>query len=292
MKKGIVRVLCGILAPQLTLSQGVYNVKAAEVTSQTAEEIIESSEDMQAVDSETEKETDTETDPETEEESGQTEKETDAGTDPETEEESGQTEKETDTETDPETEGESTQTEKETDTETNPDTEGESAQTKKETDTETVLETEKELEQKEKNAAVYAEDSAETEEGEKQDQEVADELEETAVSCSTLTVTMHHASVLDRAQSFQVSLKGTEFEQNLVLDPQNDQMENTVVFEDLDDGVYILRIESPGFAAYEQQIVAEGYCYGVQIATRRFWKCGCRTDALRRSEPGWHSGQE
>ena len=254
MKKGIVRVLCGILAAQLTLSQGVYNVKAAEVTSQTAEEIIESSEDMQAVDSETEKETDTETDPETE--------------------------------------GESTQTEKETDTETNPDTEGESAQTKKETDTETVLETEKELEQKEKNAAVYAEDSAETEEGEKQDQEVADELEETAVSCSTLTVTMHHASVLDRAQSFQVSLKGTEFEQNLVLDPQNDQMENTVVFEDLDDGVYILRIESPGFAAYEQQIVAEGYCYGVQIATRRFWKCGCRTDALRRSEPGWHSGQE
>ena len=248
MKKGIVRVLCGILAAQLTLSQGVYNVKAAEVTSQTAEEIIESSEDMQAVDSETEKETDTETDPETE--------------------------------------GESTQTEKETDTETNPDTEGESAQTKKETDTE------KELEQKEKNAAVYAEDSAETEEGEKQDQEVADELEETAVSCSTLTVTMHHASVLDRAQSFQVSLKGTEFEQNLVLDPQNDQMENTVVFEDLDDGVYILRIESPGFAAYEQQIVAEGYCYGVQIATRRFWKCGCRTDALRRSEPGWHSGQE
>ena len=267
MKKGIVRVLCGILAAQLTLSQGVYNVKAAEVTSQTAEEIIESSEDMQAVDSETEKETDTETDPETEEESGQTEKETDTKTDPETEGESGQTEKETDTETDPETEGESTQTEKETDTETNPETEGESVQTKKETDTETVLETEKELEQKEKNAAVYAEDPAETEEGEKQDQEEADELEETAVSCSTLTVTMHHASVLDRAQSFQVSLEGTEFEQNLILDPQNDQMENTVVFEDLDDGVYILRIEAPGFAAYEQQIVAEGYCYGVQIAT-------------------------
>lgn len=142
MKKGIVRVLCGILAAQLILPQGGYSVKAEEVTDQAAEMTVESPEDTQTEDQQQEK-----------------------------------------------------------------------------------------------------------------------------VSQSTLSVTMHHASVLERKQSFRVSLEGTSFEKELVLDPQNNRTEDSVVFKELDDGTYTLRIEAPGFTVYEQEIVAEGYSYGVQIAT-------------------------
>ena len=55
MKKGIVRVLCGILAAQLILPQGVYSVKAEEVTDQAAEMTVESPEDTQTEDLQQEK---------------------------------------------------------------------------------------------------------------------------------------------------------------------------------------------------------------------------------------------
>ena len=133
MKKGIVRVLCGILAAQLILPQGVYSVKAEEVTDQAAEMTVESPEDTQTED-----------------------------------------------------------------------------------------------------------------------------LQQEKVSQSTLSVTLHHASVLERKQSFRVTLEGTSYEKELVLDPQNNRTEDSVVFKELDDGTYTLRIVAPGFAVYEQENVAEG----------------------------------
>lgn len=90
---------------------------------------------------------------------------------------------------------------------------------------------------------------------------------EPAAVKNSLTVNLKHASVNEKEQSFKIYLKDSGYENATVLNPGNGIIENAAVFNDLEDGTYILRIESPGFASYEQEIIMEGYKYTVNVAT-------------------------
>lgn len=198
MRKGIVRVLCGILSAQLVLSHGIYSVNAKDVTSQTEEELSKITEELQK-------------------------------------EEDG---------------------EQIVDSET----------TEKSEEGTALQESEEELEA-ENNDDSTTEEQEKTADTEEKESEESQDLEEDMESYSTLAVTMHHASVTEKEQTFRVFLEGTSLEKSLVLDPKENLTENTVTFENLKDGTYVLRMEAPGFAVYEQKIVMEGYHYSVNVAT-------------------------
>lgn len=84
---------------------------------------------------------------------------------------------------------------------------------------------------------------------------------------STLEVKIMHASVLDRVQKFRVYLKDMNKDKKIQLDPQREDY-ITTTFPELEPGTHVLRIESAGYASYEQKIeIQKGYNYSISVAT-------------------------
>lgn len=84
---------------------------------------------------------------------------------------------------------------------------------------------------------------------------------------SALEVKIMHASVLDRTQEFKVYLKNKDVDKTVQLDPQKEDY-ITTEFSGLEARTYVLRIESAGYASYEQKIqINKGYNYSISVAT-------------------------
>ncbi len=82
---------------------------------------------------------------------------------------------------------------------------------------------------------------------------------------STLKVKMQHAPLWENEHQFKIYLQDTGLEQIVEMDAQTSEV--TAAFEDLAAGSYVLRVESAGYAAYEQTIEIEtGYNYSIAIA--------------------------
>lgn len=100
-----------------------------------------------------------------------------------------------------------------------------------------------------------------TEEDPKNDQESVD------VS-SDFTVNLLHKSSRNGQQDFQVYLENTSFIEYASLNPEQNITEKSVKFDHLDEGTYVLCMESAGFVSYRQEITIEnGYNYSVTVAT-------------------------
>lgn len=85
---------------------------------------------------------------------------------------------------------------------------------------------------------------------------------------SDFTVNLLHKSSRNGQQDFQIYLEKTSFMEYTSLDPRQNITEKSVKFDDLDEGTYVLCMESAGFVSYRQEITIEsGYDYSVTVAT-------------------------
>lgn len=85
---------------------------------------------------------------------------------------------------------------------------------------------------------------------------------------SDFKVNLLHKSSRNGQQDFQIYLENTSFMEYTSLDPQQNITEKSVEFDNLDEGTYVLCMESAGFVSYRQEITIEnGYDYSVTVAT-------------------------
>ena len=90
-------------------------------------------------------------------------------------------------------------------------------------------------------------------------------IDENVTYASILTVKLQHAPLWDNEHQFTVCLKDTDGQQIVEMNAQTSEV--TASFVDLAAGSYVLRVESAGYAAYEQTIEIEtGYNYSIAIA--------------------------
>lgn len=103
---------------------------------------------------------------------------------------------------------------------------------------------------------------------EQETESASEEENEKTDSRSSLKLQLLHSSVRESMQEFQICLQDTSLTENIILNPSEGITENCAVFQDLDEGVYALSIESAGYVTYKQEISIEsGYDYSMTVAT-------------------------
>ena len=93
-----------------------------------------------------------------------------------------------------------------------------------------------------------------------------DETTENKDAASTLNVKIKPPFESERKQEFRVYLKDTDKSAVVPINPEEKDYQTTA-FPELDAGTYVLRMESAGYASYEQKVeITKGYNYSVSVA--------------------------
>ncbi len=100
------------------------------------------------------------------------------------------------------------------------------------------------------------------------EEEQAENPEDEEKSYGQVNVTVRAAVRLEKSVEFTISLTDQE-DRKIVLaaDSGKSGEEGGVTFEDLSDGSYTLTVTAPGFAAFSQEILVEGWAYSVELTT-------------------------